>query len=365
MDSIRSLGPNTAPQAGATARVAAAPPNPETPVARTDSFVSSEALAPAARPEQPPATPTAMVAAEPPAATNGAPPKGYVNVPVVLTVPIELVTPDEHGNIPLQQYTPDLRPPDVFYTNKQEVDRLVDTVRKETLPTGTHAELDDSSAGHKIDVARNVIGKMAPSLGGLSVYSLAREGAHLTIPAAVAAPLALVAGGITVMSGLEAARKSLNTKAYYQELQKQGVQNLPVQVPQRTADGVRQTTIDVPIGRVIQGAQDQAVVGGVQALSGALTVAAGAAALAALPAAAALAIGAVVLNVAGPLYAMRNQFATLYHAVADKIKNRLHLGGNSTPAEIPELKQVPTASSLPPPVSPAGLLPSPEQTTTS
>jgi hypothetical protein len=258
---------------------------------------------------------------------------------VTLTVPIELVTPDKNGNVPISQYTPELRPPDAIYTTEKDIREFEETIRKQTLPPGTHPELDNSPGGKKIDVGQKTFGKVMVSVGGLATYSLAREGARFTIPAAIAAPVALVAGGIGIYTGLDQAKQGLNLKGYYEGLKKEGVEVLPMQVPVKTKDGVQVQQVEVPIDQMIGSAKDSAVVGGAQALSGAFMIASGAAMLAALPAAPALAIGSIVLSVAGPLYAARGQFAMVGKALWEKIKEKLHIGHK---AEAPQERKEPT-----------------------
>ncbi|NDD31813.1 MAG: hypothetical protein EB084_26500, partial [Proteobacteria bacterium] len=243
--------------------------------------------------------------------------------------------PDAQGNIPLSQYTPDLRPPNAIYTTQEHVQELVETVKKQTLPPGTHPEIDMSPAGHKVEVGQKTFSKLAISVGGLANFSLARPGAMLTIPAAVATPIALVAGGLGVYAGLEQAKNSLNLKGYYEGLEKEGVQVLPMQVPVRTKEGTQVQQVEVPIKQVISSAKDQAVLGGAQAVGGALMIASGCAALAALPAAPMLAVGSIVVSIAAPLYAARGQFVMLGKAVWEKIKDKLHIGGKESKSDEP------------------------------
>lgn len=314
---------------------------------------------------QPSPTPPQTVAPEAPAQSQApaAPvqppenPQGFVNVPVTLAVPIELVTPDANGNIPLSQYTPDLRPPNAIYTTQEDVQELVETVKRQTLPPGTHAEIDTSAAAHRVEVGQKTFAKVANSIGGMATYSLARPSAHLTIPSAVAAPVALVAGGLNIYTGLEQSKQSLNLKGYYEGLKKEGVEVLPMQVPVKTKEGLQMQQVEVPLDNLIGSAKNSAIVGGTQALSGAFMIGSAAAMLAALPAAPALAVGAIVLNIAGPLYASREQLAMVVKAAWEKIKEKLHIGAQEAQQQgagptISALSPAPPAAGAPtPPVS--------------
>lgn len=339
------------------------PPAPATETASAPAVAQDSVTLGASQPSPaaaPPVAPEPQAPAAPPAAT--APPEspqGFVNVPVTLAVPIELVTPDADGNIPLSQYTPDLRPPNAIYTTQEHIQELVETVKKQALPPGTHAEIDTSPAGHKVEVGQKTFGKVMNSVGGLATYSLAREGASLTLPVGIATPIALVAGGLNIYTGLEQAKDSLNLKGYYEGLKKEGVDVLPMQVPVKTKEGVQMQQVEVPIDRLIGSAKDTAVVGGTQALSGAFMIGAGAAMLAALPAAPALAVGAIVLSVAGPLYAARGQFAMVAKAAWEKIKEKLHIGGDD--AQDKGKERVEPTVSIPSPASPEAAAPAPPE----
>lgn len=348
-----TIRPSTMPTV-APAAPQSAPPAPqaqiEAPPVAQDSVYISASQPPVAQPQA--AAPAQPQAPAPPVLPPENP-QGFVNVPVTLAVPVELVTPDANGNIPLSQYTPDLRPPNAIYTTQEHVQELVETVKRQTLPPGTHAEIDTSPAAHKVEVGQKTFAKVMNSVGGLATYSLARPGASLTIPSAIAAPIALVAGGLNIYTGLEQSKESLNLKGYYEGLKKEGVDVLPMQVPVKTKEGVEMQQVDVPIDNLIGSAKDTAIVGGTQALSGAFMIGSAAAMLAALPAAPALAVGAIVLSVAGPLYAARGQFAMVAKAAWAKIKEKLHIGPKEEQQQPQGKERIEPTISVPSPPIPA------------
>jgi hypothetical protein len=287
---------------------------------------TTQPLAPAPAPAAP--------AAPAEAASATAAPADFVEINVPMRIPTELVTPDANGNTALSQYQPKLLPADAIITNEAEVKTLVDSVRKQALPDGTHPEINMTADGKKVEAAKNTIVKLASSAGSLGVYSLmVHHGGLFTIPHAFAAPFAVVGGAIGVLSGLDQAKEALNLKGYYQSLKAQGVESVPMQIPVRTKDGQDVETRDVPTADLVKGARDTAIVGGMQSLAGALMCAAG------LGGGPVVALASVVVTAGSALYAARGQFAAVAKACWSKIASHFH----KQPEQQPQPSQQPQA----------------------
>lgn len=291
----------------------------------------------------PPQIPPRVAAAEAPPAPPAPPPaqtmppeapQGFVNVPVTLAVPIELVTPDAQGNVPVSQYKPSLLPPGAIVTSEKEVQDLVATIKRQTLPPGTHPEIDPSPLGRKLDIAAKTLAKVGGSIGTFATASLAYPGAWMTLSHGIAGPLAMVTGPLSIISGLSDAKESANLSGYYQGLKAEGVTSLPMPGLVQTDKGPQMGVVEEPIDKLIGQAKDKTVVGSAQALAGALALAAGACALAAVPGVAALAIGSIVIGVAGAMYMARGALAPLF-------KGMFHRGGGEAQQQAQQQKQEP------------------------
>lgn len=278
-----------------------------------------DSIKPTALPQAPPQT----TAPAPAPAETQAPvvPQDFVQINVPMNIPADLLKPGANGQVPLASFQPKLIPPDAIITSEGEVKNLVDTVRKQAAPPGTHPEINPSAGGHKVDVAKQTIIKLSNTAGGLATYSLMRNGGFLAIPHAVALPLAIVGGSIGVIAGLDQAREALNLKGYYEGLKKDGVETIPIQVPVQTRVGVQVQVRDVAVDDLIKGAKDTAVVGGIQTAAGVLMAAAG---MGGGPIAA---IASVVLQAGAALYAAKGQLAMVATAAWDKVKHAFHHDG--------------------------------------
>ncbi|MBM3464462.1 MAG: hypothetical protein FJX76_20390 [Armatimonadetes bacterium] len=264
-----------------------------------------------------------------------------------MRVPAELCKPDANGQVPLAQYVPKLVPPTAIITDQAEVQNLVETVKKQAAPPGTHPEINPSKAGHKVDVAKQTAVKLAQTGGQLAAYSIMTGGGgFLTLPMSVAGPLGVIGGTIGVIAGLDQAKEALNLKAYYENLKAEGTTVIPIQVPVQTKDGTQVQVQEVSVDALIKGARDTAIVGGLTSAAGIATAAAG------LAGAAPLAVAAIVIGVGAALYQARGQLAMVGKALAEKVKgwfkkDEAEEGKDAGTAQAQP--QAPTPQATPPP----------------
>lgn len=261
-------------------------------------------------------TPAPQAPAQPPVEAPVQPSEDFVDINVPMRIPAALVTPDAQGNVPLQSYQPKLVPANAIITSQEEVQSLVETVRKQTLPAGTHPEINDSKAGARVDAAKNLVVKLAGSAGSLGAYSLLHPAgalSYLTVPATIGAPMAVVGGAIGTIAGLDQAKSALNRKGYFEDMKAQGVQTVALPQPVRTKEGIQVQMVELPIDKAINMARDQAIVGGMMSASSTLMTAAG------LTANPALAVASIAVSVGSVLYALHDKIADLAVAIWHKI----------------------------------------------
>lgn len=269
-------------------------------------------------------------AAQPPVDAPVQAQQDFVDISVPMRIPSALVTPDAQGNVPLQSYQPKLVPQDAIITNQLEVQNLVETVRKQALPPGTHPEIDNSKAGARVDAGKNALVKLASTAGGLGAYSLLHPAgalSYLTVPASIGAPMAIVGGAIGVIAGLDQTKNALNLKGYYEGMKAQGIQTVAVPQPVRTKEGFQMQMVEMAIDKVIGSARDQAVVGSMMATSSTLMCAAG------MTSNGPLAIASIAVSLGTVVYALHGKIADLAVAVWNKITG--HGSEEGAPPEAP------------------------------
>ncbi|HXE71110.1 MAG TPA: YlbF family regulator [Candidatus Nitrosotenuis sp.] len=253
----------------------------------------------------------------PPAQVPGAPKMTRVNVPYDL--PEEMLVADpKTGKMPIDDYQFQLLPKDAIVTNQEEVRKLVEQIRQETLPQGMKVEIADSPAGLKAAKGKQLVGQLANMAGGMSVYSLMGVGGALGklafVPVALAGPLAAVGGGVGLMTGLEQTKAALDRKHYFESLKARGVEEVPV--GQDEAGNVRTAKVD----DLISVANDAKWAGLTSTAASGLMLAAG------LGAPPVVAVGAVVLGLGAALFGMRRLFVVLGKALVNKVKDAFSKG---------------------------------------
>jgi hypothetical protein len=287
-------------------------------------------------------------------------PQDFVEINVPMQIPTPLVTPGADGTVPLQNYEPKLVPRGAIITSEAEVKSLVDTVKNQAAPPGTHPEINMSAAGNKADVAKKTVVKLANLGGSLATYSLMTTGgSFMAIPDAIAAPIAVVGGAIGTIAGLDQMKEALNLRGYYQGLKAQGVEVIPIQVPVQTKGGVEVQMKEVPVDDLIKGARDAAIGAGATTAASVLMTVAG------LGGGPPFAIASVVLTAGGAIFQMRGQLAQVGKAVWEKIKGAFRKD-EEKPADQPAAPgapagappaAAPTAPTAPAPAPPSAIQP--------
>lgn len=250
-------------------------------------------------------------------------PEEMVELQVPLSIPKSMLTPGADGKKPIEDFAIQLVRNDAIVTNQQEIDTLVDSVKKQTaqeaVPDGMTVKIADSKEGKLAGKAKGAVNGLAQSVGSLASWNLAAGSS-----AGWAGPAAIAGGAIGTVTGLENMKAGWDLKGYYQNLKAQGQET--VHVPVKQSDGTVQN-IEVSVDDLIADARDSVIGASLQTLGSVLTATAG------FGAGPAVAIAAAVVQLGSFVYTSRHAIAAAAKKAVQFVKDKF------SPAEEKQEKQ--------------------------